>query len=88
MKYLGVVSYCGPLHGPEHALVCCLCGERERKRLVVEDLGLSVGMSGDDYSFCKKCWNGPDLGKKILILLGFKKGIKLLNDRVVLRTIP
>jgi hypothetical protein len=55
---------------------------------VVEDLGLSVGMSGDDYSFCKKCWNGPDLGKKILILLGFKKGIKLLNDRVVLRTIP
>jgi len=74
-------------HGDGHLLQCSICGDNHRDNLIVEDLGLSVGMSGDDYSFCKKCWGSKDLGEKILALLGYPKGMKILNEMVEIKEI-
>jgi len=70
----------GGMSAPAHLLVCCLCGETDRDKLIVEDLGLAVGMSGDDYSFCDSCWGKPDLGKRILKHLGYPYGLKIRDD--------
>lgn len=74
------------MHGPAHQLQCCLCGENDRNKLIVEDIGISVGMCGDDYSFCEKCWGSRTLGKKILDLLGYK-ALKLLDENLELREV-
>jgi len=74
------------LHGPDHFLECSLCGENDRDELIVEDMGMSVGMCGDEYSFCKKCWGSKDLGKQILSLLGYQ-ALKLLDENLELREI-
>jgi len=73
------------LHGSVHVLMCCLCGENDRNKLIVEDIGLCIGMSGQDYSFCKKCWSSRDLGKKILKLVGYPDGMKILDERLDLQ---
>jgi hypothetical protein len=59
---------------------CCLCGEENRDNLIIESIGIVVGMSGDDFSFCKKCWNSRTLGKKILKLLEYPNGLKLKDE--------
>lgn len=74
------------LHGPAHQLQCCLCGENDRNRLIVEDIGISVGMGGNVYSFCEKCWGAKNLGRKILDLLGYR-ALKILDENLELRTI-
>lgn len=56
---------------------CCLCHESDYHKIYVDELGLAAGMSGDDYSFCKKCWTSKNLGERILRLLGFEHGMKL-----------
>lgn len=71
--------------GHSTKLVCCICGTTNRRRLVVETLGISAGMRGKEYSFCKECWFSPDLGKSLLNLLGFRNGMKLKNDSVEVR---
>jgi len=72
------------LHGPSHVLECCLCGEDDRDKLVVEDIGLATS-NGENYSFCKECWYSPDLGRALLDLLGYSDGIKLLESSLDLR---
>ncbi|MDO9541483.1 MAG: hypothetical protein Q7J98_04065 [Kiritimatiellia bacterium] len=72
------------LHGPAHVLECCLCGEDDRDKLVVEDLGLATS-DGELYSFCKDCWRSPELGQDLLNLLGYPGGIKLLESSLDLR---
>lgn len=76
------------LRGSSHQLQCCLCGENNRDKLLVEDIGIGIGMSGDDYSFCRDCWNSPDLGKKLLIFLGCSNGLKMLDSALDLKVIP
>ena len=76
------------MHGPSHQLRCALCGEEDRRKLHVEDLGLSVGMCGEDYSFCRACWCAPDLGKKILRLLGFRGAMKIKDENVTTKALP
>lgn len=68
-------------------LECALCGDTNRQHLQVENLGLATGMSGEDYSFCRSCWNDPKLGKLLLRLLGFKRNMKLRDDCVEARQI-
>lgn len=72
------------LHGHSHALVCCMCGERDFSKLLVQDIGIALGMNGDDFTFCKTCWNHPRLGRKLLRLLGHPKGLILLPARYTL----
>jgi|688.fasta_scaffold1495976_1 hypothetical protein len=70
------------LHGDGHTISCCICGERDFDKMHIHNLGLAVGMCGDDYSFCFKCWMSPTLGNKILRMLGFKPktGMKLKDE--------
>ena len=68
------------LNGEAHLLQCGICGENDRRKLLVENMGLCVSGGGDDYCFCKKCWNSPNLGKKLLKLLGFEKEMKLSDE--------
>lgn len=56
---------------------CAICGETDRAKMVVEQIGLATGMSGNDYSFCSTCWYSPDLGRNLLCLLGYDLGMKL-----------
>lgn len=72
------------LYGDSHKLECSVCGEDDRNKLEVEDIGIAVGMGGEEYSFCGKCWHSNDLGKKILALLGYEK-IKILDESLDLR---
>ncbi len=69
------------LHGPAHKLECCICWKDDRNKLKVEDIGIAVGISGDDYSFCEECWDSDDLGEKILGLLGYDR-IKILDEEL------
>jgi hypothetical protein len=72
----------GSLHGSRAQLVCCVCGEDDREKLAVEELGLAAGMRGDDYTFCHRCWYSKTLGKKILSVLGYSHGLKLIDSAV------
>jgi len=73
--------------GAGDILSCRLCGERDYDKLLVQRLGIAVGMSGDDYTFCKKCWEGKNFGKRLLQLLGYPKGMFLKTDCVELTEI-
>ena len=68
-------------------LKCCLCGECDYEKLYVHQLGLGLGMNGDDYTFCEKCWKSRTLGKKILQLLDYPHGAILNEDCLVLREV-
>ena len=70
----------GPDEGKKK-LYCCMCGTEDYDELVVHKLGLCVGMSGDDYSFCKSCWESKTLGKDLLPMLGFESGAMLLEEQ-------
>lgn len=83
MKKIIAVTKESSLHGSPHQLQCCLCGENDRNKLLVEDIGISVGMCGDEYSFCEKCWNSKNLGQKILNLLGYS-ALKILDENLEL----
>jgi hypothetical protein len=54
---------------------CAICGTKDYDSLVVHDLGVAAGMSGDDYCFCYACWYSPHLGQSIIDMLGFRHGI-------------
>jgi hypothetical protein len=60
---------------------CALCGTRDYDALHVHELGIAVGMSGDDYSFCKSCWNAGDFGDQLLNMLQFRTGRGLKFQR-------
>ena len=47
---------------------CLTCGERDPEKLVVENIGISFGMRGDDYSFCLACYKTKTL-KEVLARL-------------------
>lgn len=70
------------LHGPRTQLKCCVCGETDRDKFKVEQLGIAAGPTGDDYTFCQKCWNSKKLGQNILNLLGYPNGMSLLDETV------
>lgn len=62
-------------------LSCSLCGEDDRNKLFIENLGIAVGMGGDEYSFCKKCSFSKDFIIKLLEMLGFgENGMKIKDD--------
>jgi len=73
--------------GPSHNIECCLCGENDRNEIKIEDIGISAGMGGDDYSFCFKCWESKFLGKNLLDFLGCPDGLKLKDESLELRTV-
>lgn len=85
MKKVIVTTKDSLLHGEAHQLQCSICGENDRNKLIVEDLGIAVGYSGDNYSFCHKCWFSKNLGQKILNLLGYRHGLKIINENLNLR---
>lgn len=68
------------MYGGKRVLECALCKENDRDRLLIEDMGISVGLYAEEYSFCRECWGSEQLGHKLLGLLGFPEGIKL-SDR-------
>lgn len=63
-------------------LSCSYCGERNRKKLHIEDIGIALGTGGYDFTFCKTCWTSPDLYKRIERVVGFKPPLKLRDDLV------
>jgi hypothetical protein len=67
-------------YGENEKLQCVLCGELDLDKLIVQRLGISVGMCGDDYTFCEKCWNGKNFGKRLLQYLGYEGGMRLQLD--------
>ena len=71
--------------GKGEILACCLCGERDYARLHVQRLCLGVGMSGETYTFCRRCWQGRTLGDRLLRLVEYPDGLRLLAERVELR---
>jgi len=68
--------------GGKTELRCAICGDSERDNLVVELVGISAGMSGEEYSFCRKCWESPSLGIDLMKLIGRPYPLKL-NDEIV-----
>lgn len=79
-KILAMTKGDSPVLPEKHLLQCSICGENDRRKLLVEDIGMGVGMSGDFYCFCCDCWNAPDVGKKILEILGYPQGIKYIPE--------
>jgi hypothetical protein len=73
--------------GRGEALSCCLCGEQDYDKLLVHRIGIAVGYAGDDYSFCKSCWLGPNFGKRLLEFLGYPDGMYLKAESVEFKTI-
>ena len=73
--------------GPAHTIECCLCGENDRNKIIIEDMGISLGACGDDYSFCLKCWSDKNLGINLLKFFECPNGLKLLDDSLILREI-
>lgn len=74
-------------HGAGETLSCCLCGDTDYDNLHVQRLGICVGMCGGDYTFCKECWNGKNLGKRLLQLLGYPDGMRLSLESVTVSEI-
>lgn len=72
------------LLGPDtHLIECSICGEKDRAKIFIEDLGIGIGMSGDNYTFCMSCWFSSNLGEKIQKILDISdKGLKY-QDEVV-----
>ena len=66
--------------GANETLSCCLCGTVDYKKLIVHRLGISIGMSGNDYTFCRDCWNGANFGKRLLEFFGYPDGMYLRED--------
>lgn len=75
------------LHGESHLLECCICKENDREKLLIEDLGIAIGMAGYNYSFCKSCWNSKSLGKKLLDFFDYPGGMKIKDDSLTLKEI-
>jgi len=69
----------------EMLLKCDLCGEKQFEKLYVHRLGLAVGMSGCNYTFCKKCWQSKNLGERLLKLIGFENGAYIKSDYIEMR---
>jgi len=84
MKKVAYVDYgdAAYLHGEGGMLFCCVCGENDRDKLIVEGLMLGKGPCGDDYSFCAKCWKSKTLGDKIMKVLDISPGLKMLDEFV------
>jgi len=77
-----IATYNGGAFDSGSKLSCDLCGEKDFDKLHIHNLGISVGMGGNDYSFCAKCWNGENLGRRLLQLLGYESGI-FYNDELL-----
>lgn len=69
----------------DELLKCDICGERNFEKLYVHRLGLGIGPSGYDYTFCKKCWQSKTLGQKLLKLLGYENGAYLKSEYITMR---
>ena len=74
-------------NGTGDTIRCCLCGDANYENMYVEKLGIAIGMSGNDYTFCKKCWLGKNLGKRLLQLLEYPDGMHLVHDSVTITEI-
>jgi hypothetical protein len=72
------------MYGDRRVLECALCKENDREELLIEDIGISVGLYGEEYCFCADCWKSEDLGEKLLNLLGFPDGIKISDSELEL----
>lgn len=70
------------MYGDRRVIECALCRESDRGQLLIEDIGISVGLYGEEYSFCGDCWKSEDLGEKLLNLLGFPDGIKISGSEL------
>jgi len=70
-----------------HQLQCAICGENDRNKLLVEELGIAISMGGYNYSFCSKCWTSRILGKKLLELLKYPTGLKIKDAHLELKEI-
>ena len=79
-----ISDYCGP---EEHLLQCSICGENDRNKLLVEDISIGCGTSGNDYTFCSKCWKSKNIGKKILELIDNPNGLKYKNEHLNIKEI-
>ncbi|MBN1864831.1 MAG: hypothetical protein JW808_08020 [Victivallales bacterium] len=77
------------MYGPINSeiLECCLCGEQDYEKLYVHRLGMAIGMRGDDYTFCAKCWHSRTLGKKLLELLRYPHGAVLQKECLNIREV-
>lgn len=73
--------------GAGETLSCCLCGEKNFEKLIVQRIGIAIGMSGDDYTFCESCWNGPNFGSRLLQFLGYPNGMRLMDKSLEFREI-
>lgn len=72
--------------GAKEPLRCCLCGERDYDKLIVQALGVSVGpLNGYEFTFCEECWRGPMLGQELFNLLGYPNGLRLKGEFVEIR---
>jgi len=72
----------GKYHG--ETMSCCLCGCMDYDELIVQELGIATGMVGYNYSFCKKCWLGKNLGRRLLQFLEYPKGMYVKDEYVEL----
>ena len=86
-KILATTKGEGIFSGESHLLTCNVCGENDRNKLVVEDIMLGAGMTGYDYSFCKKCWDSKKLGYYILDLLNNGQAIKYKEECLDLKEV-
>ena len=79
-----VATYKGGMFGDGEGekLQCDLCGQMDLEKLLVQNIGISAGMCGNDYTFCSKCWNGKNFGKRLLQHLGFPDGMILKLDKL------
>lgn len=76
------------MFGEEEAdISCSVCGCRDFEKIKVQLIGISVGMCGEDYSFCEDCWDSKNLGEVILDLIGHPRGLRLRDDCVIKTTI-
>ena len=87
MKKILATTKRDDLFGNSHLLQCDICGENDRRKLIVEDLGIAVGMAGNNYSFCIDCWTSENFGEKLLELLERKGGIKYQDKFLELKEI-
>jgi len=75
------------LHGPSTELTCCVCGEKDIDKILVQQIGIAAGIGGNCYSFCNKCWNSKNLGKNILKILGFEHGMRIKEEMMDVKEI-
>jgi len=63
----------------DEPLFCALCGERNYDKLKVQQIEVGAASPFGIYSFCELCWHGPNLGRRLLQLMGCEDGL-LLNE--------